>query len=474
MGAGPGRYKGKSREITGQGRYDGKTQKNGIYVRDPPNIILIIFDTMRLDVLDSIKSKVSLSNLQKLQDESVIFYKAISSASWTIPSHASLFTGTYPSRNSVIESLSTVPDYDYLMNSYSGLTLAEYFKRSGFETISISQNSFIGPNTGLARGFDQLLKANNEIDTLQSMINKDLQTIYSNWGSDFKEVIKNSFKKKEVPQFLKKYYEVKRTTHILRQADFSKKGGMDAVKLLDGIAMKSPFFLFFNFMEMHDPHDKVSLGLGWPDTVFGNIRTIKQSTYDGYYKSVFEVDRIMGSLIKALKDKNLYENTAIILTSDHGQALFEEKGYFGHGNYLYDSIVKVPLWVKMPFGQKFIVNKGYQSLTSIFNFLINLTEYEVKSDIITSESAFSESFGFIDPIVLKYKDKENFRTVMDKENGVRRAIFRDDCKLTYNFTSGKIEEFKKTGRMVDPKNFKEDTRTLIDELSIFSNTNLVL
>ena len=74
---------------------------------------------------------------------------------------------------------------------------------------------------------------------------------------------------------------------------------------------------------------------------------------------------------------------------------------------------------------------------------------------------------------MKYKDKKNFKTVMDKENGVRRAIFRDDCKLTYNFTSGKIEEFKKTGRMVDPKNFKEDARTLIDELSIFSNTNLV-
>ena len=214
-------------------------------MRDPPNIILIIFDTMRLDVLDSIKSKVSLSNLQKLQDESVIFNKAISSASWTIPSHASLFTGTYPSRNSVIESLSTVPDYDYLMNSYSGLTLAEYFKRSGFETISISQNSFIGPNTGLARGFDQLLKANNEIDTLQSIINKDLQTIYNNWGSDFRKVIKNSFKKNEVPQFLKKYYEVKRTTHILRQADFSKKGGDGRGKVVRWNCYEKPFLLIF-------------------------------------------------------------------------------------------------------------------------------------------------------------------------------------------------------------------------------------
>jgi arylsulfatase A-like enzyme len=224
-------------------------------------------------------------------------------------------------------------------------------------------------------------------------------------------------------------------------------------------------------MEMHDPHDKRSLGFGWQDTVFGGLKSIDQGTINGYYKSVEEVEKIVGYIIKILKERKVYDNTAIIMTSDHGQALMED-GYFGHGNYLFDTIIRVPLWIKMPSSKKFCVNEGYQSLTAIYNFLLNLSESTINSDIITSEIAFSESSGFFDPFVKKYRNKTNFETIMGEKNGVRKAIYKGEFKLTYNFTKGSIDEFKKRNKNVDPVNFKSDVQTLIDELSIFSNTDL--
>ena len=275
-------------------------------MRNPPNVILIVFDTMRLDALDTNRIETYFPNLSKLKSDSVIFNKAISPASWTIPSHASLFTGKYPSRHSVTESLnSAVPDYDYLMYNYEGTTLAEYFKEHGYETISISQNTFIAPDTGLSRGFGHLFKSNYTIDVYQSAINRDLNIIYDNWGADPLNMAKNSIKKKEFMKAIGTYYKLKKNTYKLKSENFSIKGGMEAAGILEKILIDNPFFVFFNFMEMHDPHDKKSLGLGWQDTIFGNISKIYESTRNGYYSAVEEVEKIIGKIIRILKDKSV-------------------------------------------------------------------------------------------------------------------------------------------------------------------------
>jgi arylsulfatase A-like enzyme len=78
------------------------------------------------------------------------FTQAVSAAQWTVPSHASMFTGLYPSEHTMVQSYSVLPDLIVT-------TLAERLQASGYHTAGFCNNPLVGViNNGLRRGFDQL------------------------------------------------------------------------------------------------------------------------------------------------------------------------------------------------------------------------------------------------------------------------------------------------------------------------------
>ena len=203
-------------------------------------------------------------------------------------------------------------------------------------------------------------------------------------------------------------------------------------------------------MDMHDPHDNNSMNLNWQDSLFGDIPgdDMRKNITESYLQSAASLDIIIAKLLTFLKSNGYLDNTVIALTSDHGQSIFEEMGYYGHGNLLLDKIIEVPLIIRIPGKAKIKTGLGYQSTSRLYDFLPQIAMENLNYDSITSEICFSESYGTIDKNVTKYKNKSNFKDVYNKVNSVRKVICKDGYKLVLNLSNGTVEEFKKNGRNI--------------------------
>jgi len=149
--------------------------------------------------------------------------------------------------------------------------------------------------------------------------------------------------------------------------------------------------------------------------------------------------------MKFLKKLKIYENTLIIVTSDHGQALKETKKYpyYGHGAFLYDEIIKVPLIIKFPNNLKIEKKEGYQNLTYIPSLIENVI-YGNYIDSLTGKVTFSESFSgppFKPLLEQNIISKKKFEELMNKFCYPRKAVYKNGYKLVINGLNGEIDEF---------------------------------
>ena len=116
-----------------------------------PDILLLVLDTQRVDRLSAYDYEFDTSpNLDALAADATLFRHGVSPAQWTIPSHASMFTGQYPAVHRTQQSYSKVPQ---------GLpTLAELLQEDGYHTAAFCNNPLVGVvDNGLRRGFFSFL-----------------------------------------------------------------------------------------------------------------------------------------------------------------------------------------------------------------------------------------------------------------------------------------------------------------------------
>jgi arylsulfatase A-like enzyme len=113
------------------------------------------------------------------------------------------------------------------------------------------------------------------------------------------------------------------------------------------------FFLFLNYFDPHGPYNPpevFALRFLPKGTNFAGRKPILAETNALYDAEILYMDHYIGQFLQKLRADNLYDNTLIIVTSDHGE-LFGEHGKFGHGHYLYQEELHVPLFIKYPAGE---------------------------------------------------------------------------------------------------------------------------
>jgi len=117
-----------------------------------PNIFLAVMDTVRPDHISCYGyTRKTTPNIDKIAQEGVLFENAFSVAPWSLPAHASMFTGMYPSQHEVLgRNL-------YLDEKVP--TIAEIFSSQGYETLGICRNHWVSSQTGLHRGFKRFLSS---------------------------------------------------------------------------------------------------------------------------------------------------------------------------------------------------------------------------------------------------------------------------------------------------------------------------
>ena len=298
-----------------------------------PNVLVVVLDTVRADALSVYSDKaVPTPNLEELAASGVTFQFALSPASWTYPSHASMFTGEYANRLSA--------DWFTPLDDKHPL-LAEALARQGYENGGFVANTmYCSRVTGLGRGF----------------------TRYEDYPVSLSQLLTHS-------RLLVNLRESHQGLSQLGLYDRPgrKKGKQITsgfVNWLDQRSQDRPFFAFLNYMDAHDPylperlihedrkltHEEKVLMKNWrwvvPSRTEDDLWQLAKSSYESMLCSL---DDQIGKLMKELEQRGLRENTIVVITSDHGE-LFGEHGTVGHGNNLYRPVVHVPLIVSWPKG----------------------------------------------------------------------------------------------------------------------------
>ncbi|MDG3005076.1 sulfatase [Paludisphaera mucosa] len=310
---------------------------------DVRNVLLVVLDTVRADHLSLYGyDRETTPNLARLARESTVFDQARAAASWTLPSHATLFTGRWPGELSVERR-------GWLDGSAP--TVAERFRDAGFATAGFVANPFFcGRGSGLARGFQ----------------------VYADYPITPGEVLRSSSLGWLLARSwlrLNARIEAHATAGAVRDVDldFSRKDAAAVSREFLGWLGRNggrPFFAFLNLFDAHDPYippPGFDLRFGRssrPDTPHllrdwqrvdkakltpGDVHAAR----DAYDDCLAALDAQLGDLIESLRARGVLDRTVLIVTADHGEQ-FGEHGGFGHGLSLYDEEVRVPLLIRAP------------------------------------------------------------------------------------------------------------------------------
>ncbi len=324
----------------------------------PPNIILIVLDTARGDhVSVNGYARTTTPNLERLADDAVVYTQAHSVAPWTLPSHMSMFTGLLPGEHGATWRAFSEPAdmklHDILNRSFSladpQQLLTVQLKQLGYHTAAFSSNAWVSERTGFGEGFDDF---------------------YEMWrqDDDFREVFK------WFPPGVRERDFVPADYNTLSEMDTGDAGFVLrqlATYTGTGGAPRQPFFLFFNFI---DPHYPYSPPMSWryaysDDRVLGEriahfefselamqagARPVDVARFTPFYDAEINyVDAAVGRLLDSLREHGVYDNTLIIVLSDHGEHLGEH-GHFSHQFSVQEELLHVPLVIKYPASR----NKG--------------------------------------------------------------------------------------------------------------------
>ena len=273
---------------------------------EPYNVILVSVDTLRPDHLGCYGYGPNTSPaVDRLCDDSVLFSLAVAHAPSTLASHASILSSLLPQHHGALHALRRALGGNIL-------TLGEVLKLNGYTSASFNGGAQVAGEFGLDQGFDT-----------------------------YKTVDRFSFR---------------------ALVD-------EAVRWIEA-QDREPFFLFLHTFEVHHPYESDEEWLNLfrdpmysgplPEQISVDLlreisegkRSIDQSDLqhiiNAYDAGIRSMDSSFGNLVDRLQALDLYDNTIIIFTSDHGEE-FGEHGWVGwHSHTLYDELLLVPLIVKLP------------------------------------------------------------------------------------------------------------------------------
>ena len=274
------------------------------------NMLWILVDTLRADRLKAYNphSHVKATAFNRFGKRGVVFENAMAPASWTKPSVASLLTGLYPDSHTVVRHESVLPA--------SVPFASEIYRASGFETAAFLGNGYISREHGFYRGWDyrQAFGKGNASNTAGSIVNSAIRWMKNrNRSRRFFAYV--HLVDPHAPYAAPDKY---RFLYAKPQYRGQIRPHMTAALLRD---------FFFGIRSSND------------------IDTQRlEQLYNG---EVTYNDRHLARLLKALASVGMARNTAVVLTSDHGEE-FMDHGGLGHGHTLHEELVHIPLFFILP------------------------------------------------------------------------------------------------------------------------------
>lgn len=376
---------------------------NGSGKSDRPNILLIVMDTVRSDHLSLYGYHWKTTPfLEIMAKESAVFNNAYATAPWTLPSHASLFTGLYPSQHN------THAEHFWLDDSYR--TLAEQLRDAGYQTISFSNNDYVSSYHNLTQGFERSwykTRWTDDVTQLSPHLGRSVVSFFS-W---FWDRIQTGILAKTI-----------RNPSSIYDYPTAAETNKDISEWLDnGRDESRPFFIFINYMDAHLPYNpndetarmflndeelKISYKQKYRNPPIEHCLDISKAGYNEtdiriisslYDACIRYLDRNLENLMKKFKRLGIYDNTLIIITSDHGEYL-GTRNRLAHGLGLHDDLLHVPLIARYP--TLFDAGARYDTIVSLIDIPATILSF----------AKINEDHEGMSAVQLLYDLKENFRS----------------------------------------------------------------
>lgn len=342
-----------------------------------PDILFIVLDTQRADRLGCYGYERPITpNLDRFASLGTVFSQAIAPAQWTVPSHASMFTGLYPTTHQVTQSSQRI--------GALSPHLAELLKSAGYETVGFCNNPLVGVlNNGFKRGFQQFFNYGGAIPSLPHSSSRfpwPLNRVGATYTQFLRRIsypIQNYFGRSDLAfQFSLQSWATPIWSKMANFKGQNSRSVRDVTHFLhrrEGQDAQKPLFLFLNLMETHLPFwppgrfvDAVAPYFRGSKEARNIMRNWNREAYrwaaplpdplgelesqvlnDMYDAEVAYQDDYLGELFAAMEARANSNNTLTVIVADHGDGLGEH-GYMGHAFVAYQELIHVPLIVKWP------------------------------------------------------------------------------------------------------------------------------
>jgi len=271
-----------------------------------PPILLLTVDTLRRDALSVYNPDAHRTpGFEELAADSLVYDRAYSAASWTLPSATTFLTGLTPLQHDMSNGRWRLPA--------EVVTLGERMSQAGYRTGAAVENIWLRRKAGFHRGFEKFAHYPRTIESMGSLYEWQI--------------------------------------------------GLNSTQTLTWLALDwmgdradQPFFFWLHFYDPHANYDPAEGGLEVGALDYAAHKTSEdplpserhmRGEKGRYLGEVREVDREISKLLAGLRELGLYDRMAIVMTVDHGEE-FWDHGAWAHGQSLYNELVNVPLMIKPP------------------------------------------------------------------------------------------------------------------------------
>ncbi len=287
-----------------------------------PNVLLITLDTVRHDALEPYGGPVATPTISRLAAEGVVFEQAVSTAPLTESSHLAMLTGLAPPTSGIVSNGTNLGQQPAL--------LSHAFSQAGYATGGFVAAFPLHGKYGWPQGFQVY------DDDFGAMPGLHRLSLVKAWD------------------------QVTLPAHALRE----RRGDAVLDRALHWLERveQGRWFMWLHLFDPHGPYEapapfhpqraaptdgeRLELPYYWPPAHLAI--TDPQWLIDAYHGEVRYADHLLGTLIEELASKGLLDDTALLLTGDHGESLVEHDYLFDHGDHLYDASLRVPLLMRLP------------------------------------------------------------------------------------------------------------------------------
>ena len=408
-----------------------------------PNVILVSLDTLRADRMGVYGyHRNTTPHLEALADQGVVFENFYYNGGGTLPSHMSMMTSLYPHVHRVLDKEKTLEE--------ERVTLAEVFKDAGYATAGFADAGWMKGKFGFDQGFE----------------------IYDDVGGRFEKILPKAF------AWIREHRDQKFFL-FLHTYDTHSESGELPYSCPGGYASQytSDFQVDFDgciddkcaSRLLKSINDEVKAGQAQVADFFSpaDVEYIS-ALYDG---CINYVDDRVAELTELLKKLKIFDQTLIVITSDHGEE-FSEHGYFLHSQGGHEEVAHIPLIVKFPYQEYSGVRVEWLgAMVDLMPTILDILDLEVPSDAqgitllpaVTDGSATREDVKMVGVFRTnnwKFFERDQRLFDMNADRGEKRNIFSSEPNVVASLRERLDELYREHKRAIE---IFEESRVSSDE-----------